>query len=72
MEFHNSIPIPYRASSSLHVINAHACLHVLIGREFDDADILCKSLVADSDCVAILCSVLCSDLVEHSISTILC
>ena len=32
----------------------------LIGREFDDADIWCKSLVADSDCVAILCSVLCS------------
>ena len=33
-----------------------------------------KSLVADRDCVAILCSVLCSDLVEHieSISRILC
>ena len=61
MEFHNSIPIPYWASLNLHAINAHACsMCPLIGCEFDDADIWCKSLVADSDCVAILCSVLCS------------
>ena len=52
MEFHNSIPIPYRHCQTK----------------------WCNSLVAGSDCVAILCSVLCSDLVEHieSIPTILC
>ena len=58
MEFHNSIPIT--------IPNWYLSNEILI--------LWCKSLVADSDCVAILCSVLCSDLVEHieSISTTLC
>ena len=75
MEFHNSIPISYRASLNLHAINAHACVGLVLSqiwlKNWSKYYIWCKSLVADSDSVAILCSVLCSDLVEH-ISTILC
>ena len=79
MDFHNSIPIPYRASLNLDAINAHACIGLVLSKIwlknwYLSNKIWCKSLVADIDCVAILCSVLCSDLVEHieSISTILC
>ena len=72
MEFCNSIPIPYRASSNLHAINAHACVGLVLSQILLKNWYLSryKSLVADSDCVDILCSVLCSELVEHT--TILC
>ena len=32
VEFHNSIPIPYWASSNLHAINVRACLGLVLSQ----------------------------------------